>query len=104
MLNVLMRAVTAAIVFADPGFVANVEPIDAKANSATNGVGGTVHNNAAQYQFLNKYFAPRFRSYCQLGDAFCNSGTGSDAGTIHMDEPQTYESAAIGFFKAFFPA
>lgn len=98
--------VTAAIVFADPGFVNHIEPIDAKANSATqNGASGTVTNNGAQYAYLNKYFSTRFRSYCQAGDAYCNSGYGvspDQAGAIHGNEPETYQSAAIGFFNAFF--
>lgn len=86
-------------------FVPQIEPIDA-GSAATSTVGGTVTGQQNTYNFLNKYFSTRLRSYCQAGDAFCNSGNGQggsgsqSAINIHIDSPEYFQNDATAWMTS----
>ena len=97
----LRLIVTGGVAFADPTYQDGRFPVDA-GTGANNGHNGRVPGTGSKYDFLNANFGPRFRSYCQAGDEFCDTGNGPDAGDIHGRSPGTHASAAIAFLTSLF--
>lgn len=78
-------AMRAAVLFGDPNYKPN-QPINSPdAQNQYGGVLGTMPDS--YWQQINQnylsYGSPRIRSYCLAGDAFCASGTGANALSIH---------------------
>lgn len=90
--------VTGVVLFADPTYIDNVEPIDAgdARNNGRNGTAAAVGQTL--YVNLNSRFPTALRSFCQAEDRFCDSGTVNETSqSIHLDAPQHFEKAAIAF-------
>ncbi|KAK3699764.1 hypothetical protein LTR37_016273 [Vermiconidia calcicola] len=91
--------VAASVIYADPTYKDNRQPLDA-GSGAFNNLDGTVPGDGSKYNNLNLWFGSRMRSYCEAGDQFCDRGTAANAGQIHNESPQRFERDATAFLTS----
>lgn len=90
--------VTGAAITADPSYWDDETKID-YGSGANDGLDGTAANQT-KYNFLEKNFPTKLRSYCQAGDEYCDSGTASNASNIHNNAPAYFAADEIAWLTS----